>query len=108
MAEAADRDPRSVRWSYVRHWGEARMIMVDSRAGRVLDESGRGMLDEDEFAWVEAAMRRVVDEDVEHLVLSTSLPRPLPHAIHEVERGNEMLARRHLGRPLGWLKIGRA
>src|SRR3712207_6940746 len=54
MAEAADRDPRSVRWSYVRHWGEARMIVIDSRAGRVLDESARGMLDEDEFAWVEA------------------------------------------------------
>jgi PhoD-like phosphatase len=103
MAEAADRDPRSVRWSYVRHWGEARMIMIDSRAGRVLDESARAMLDEDEFAWVEAAMRRAVDEGVEHLVLGTSLPWLLPHAIHEVERWNETLVRRHLGRPLGWV-----
>ena len=103
MAEAADRDPRSVRWSYVRHWGEARMIMVDSRAGRVLEESTRGMLDEDEFAWVEAAMRRAVDEGVEHLVLGTSLPWLLPHAIHQVERWNETLVRRHLGRPLGWV-----
>jgi hypothetical protein len=101
MAEAADRDPRSVRWSYVRHWGEARMVMVDSRAGRVLEESARGMLDEDEFAWVEAAIRRAVDEGVEHLVLGTSLPWLLPHAIHEVERWNETLTRRHQGRPLG-------
>jgi hypothetical protein len=103
MAEAADRDPRSVRWSYVRHWGEARMVVIDSRAGRVLDETARGMLDEDEFAWVEAALRRAVDEGVEHLVLGTSLPWLLPHAIHEVERWNETLVRRHLGRPLGWV-----
>jgi hypothetical protein len=103
MAEAADRDPRSVRWSYVRHWGEARMVMVDSRAGRLLDESARAMLDEGEFAWVEAAMRRAVDEGVEHLVLGTSLPWLLPHAIHEIERWNETLVRRHLGGPLGWV-----
>src|SRR3954469_16121243 len=101
MAEAADRDPRSIRWSYVRHWGEARMIMIDSRAGRVLDEQARGMLDDEEFAWVEAAMRRAVDEGVEHLVLGTSLPWLLPYAIHEIERWNETLAGRHLGRPLG-------
>lgn len=101
MAERADRDPRSIRWSYVRHWGEARLVMVDSRAGRVLDDTARGMLDEAEFAWIEAAMRRAVDEGVEHLVLGTSLPWLLPHAIHEVERWNETLAHRHLGRPLG-------
>src|SRR3712207_1070836 len=103
MAGAADRDPRSVRWSYVRHWGEARMIVIDSRAGRALDESARAMLDDDEFTWVEAAMRRAVDEGVEHLVLGTSLPWLLPHAIHEVERWNETLVRRHVGRPLGWV-----
>ncbi|MGY1642417.1 alkaline phosphatase D family protein [Geodermatophilus sp. SYSU D00703] len=103
MARAADTDPRSVRWSFVRHWGEARMIMVDSRAGRVLDERDRKMLDDDEFAWVEAAMRRAVDEGVEHLVLGTSLPWLLPHAIHGIERWNETLNRRHLGGPVGRL-----
>jgi hypothetical protein len=103
MARAADTDPRSVRWSFVRHWGEARMVMVDSRAGRVLDEGDRKMLDDDEFAWVEAAMRRAVDEGVEHLILGTSLPWLLPHAVHEIERWNETLNRRHLGGPVGWL-----
>ncbi|MGY1591741.1 alkaline phosphatase D family protein [Geodermatophilus sp. SYSU D00708] len=103
MARAADTDPRSIRWSFVRHWGEARMIMVDSRAGRVLDERDRKMLDDDEFAWVEAAMRRAVDEGVEHLILGTSLPWLLPHAVHEIERWNETLNRRHLGGPVGRL-----
>lgn len=103
MARSADRDPRSTRWSYVRHWGDVRMVMVDSRAGRVLEENARGMLDEEEFAWVEAALHRAVEEGVEHLVVGTSLPWLLPHAIHEVERWNETLAGRHLGRPLGRL-----
>ncbi|MGY1823685.1 alkaline phosphatase D family protein [Geodermatophilus sp. SYSU D00079] len=103
MADAADNDPRSVRWSFVRHWGDARMVMIDSRAGRVLDEQRRRMLDDEEFAWVEAALRRAVDEGVEHLVLGTSLPWLLPHAIHELERWNETLNGRHLGRPVGWL-----
>ncbi|MGY1630577.1 alkaline phosphatase D family protein [Geodermatophilus sp. SYSU D01186] len=103
MADAADTEPRSVRWSFVRHWGEARMVMVDSRAGRVLDEHQRRMVDDEEFAWVEAALRRAVDEGVEHLVLGTSLPWLLPHAIHELERWNETLNGRHLGGPVGWL-----
>lgn len=97
MAELADAEPATIRWSFVRHWGDARLIMVDSRAGRVLEEQHRRMLDEDEFAWVEAAMRRAVDEGVEHLILGTSLPWLLPHAIHNVERWNETLNVRHHG-----------
>jgi hypothetical protein len=101
MAQRADEDPTSIRWSYVRHWGDARLIMVDSRAGRVLEESGRRMLDDAEFAWVEAAMARAVDEGVEHLILGTSLPWLLPHAIHNLERWNETLNVRHHGRRRG-------
>ena len=97
MALHADEDPASTRWSYVRHWGDARLIMIDSRAGRVLEESARRMLDDAEFAWVEAAMARAVDEGVEHLILGTSLPWLLPHAIHNLERWNETLNVRHHG-----------
>src|SRR3712207_1870516 len=103
MAELADAEPATIRWSFVRHWGDARLIMVDSRAGRVLEEQHRRMLDEDEFAWVEAAMRRAVEEGVEHLILGTSLPWLLPHAIHNVERWNETLNVRHHGRRRGRL-----
>ncbi|MGY1987399.1 alkaline phosphatase D family protein [Blastococcus sp. SYSU DS0669] len=98
MAELADAEPATIRWSFVRHWGDARLIMVDTRAGRVLEEQHRRMLDEDEFAWVEAAMRRAVHEGVEHLIIGTSLPWLLPHAIHNVERWNETLNVRHHGR----------
>ena len=97
MAERADTEPASTRWSYVRHWGEARLIMIDSRAGRVLDEQRRRMLDDDEFAWVEAAMHRAAREGVQHLIVGTSLPWLLPFAIHNLERWNETLNVRHEG-----------
>ncbi|MDK3257736.1 alkaline phosphatase D family protein [Blastococcus capsensis] len=98
MAVQADADPASTRWSYVRHWGDARLVMIDSRAGRVLEETGRRMLDDAEFAWVEAAMRRAAEEGVEHLILGTSLPWLLPHAVDSLERWNATLNRRHHGR----------
>jgi hypothetical protein len=103
MARAADEEPESVRWSYVRHWGPARLVMVDSRAGRVLAEDDRKMLDDDEFAWVDHAVQQAVEDGVDHLLIGTSLPWLLPHAIHDIERWNETLATRHAGRPLGRL-----
>jgi hypothetical protein len=103
MARHADEQPASIRWSFVRHWGDARLIMIDSRAGRMLEEEHRRMLDDAEFEWVEAAMHRAVDEGVEHLILGTSLPWLLPHAIHNLERWNETLNVRHVGRWRGRL-----
>ena len=76
--------------------------MIDSRAGRVLEEQRRRMVDDEEFAWIEAAMQRAADEGVQHLILGTSLPWLLPHAIHNLERWNETLNVRHeraLARP---------
>jgi phosphodiesterase/alkaline phosphatase D-like protein len=101
LAQRADGQPESMRWSYVRHWGETRLVMLDSRAGRVLDEQHRTMLDDAEFDWVEAAMRNAVNEGVQHVVLGASLPWLLPHAIHDLERWNETLNVRHNGRLRG-------
>jgi hypothetical protein len=103
LAGRADAEPAGIRWSFVRHWGAARLVMIDSRAGRVLDEPARRMLDDTEFDWVEAAMHRAVDDGVRHLVLGTSLPWLLPPAIHHLERWNETINVRHHGRPLGRL-----
>ncbi|GAB3362079.1 alkaline phosphatase D family protein [Modestobacter lapidis] len=103
LARAADREPRSVRWSYVRHWGSARLIMVDSRAGRVLAEGDRKILDDDEFDWVDGAVRNAVSDGVEHVLIGTSLPWLLPHAVHDIERWNETLTSRHAGKLLGRL-----
>jgi len=101
MAEGADGDPTAFRWSYVRHWDHVRLVMVDSRAGRVLAEHDRQILDDTEFTWVEAAVREAVADGVDHVLVGTSLPWLLPHAIHDVERWNQTLAARHHGRLLG-------
>jgi hypothetical protein len=103
MAHIADVEPASRRWSYVRHWGPARLIMVDSRAGRVLDEGDRKILDDDEFDWVDAAVQNAVTDGVDHLLIGTSLPWLLPHSVHDLERWNETLSVRHSGKPLGRL-----
>ncbi|SDG75493.1 PhoD-like phosphatase [Klenkia brasiliensis] len=103
MAEGADGDPTAFRWSYVRHWDHVRLVMVDSRAGRVLAEHDRQILDDAEFTWVEQALREAVADGVEHVLVGTSLPWLLPHAIHDVERWNETLAVRHHGKLLGRL-----
>jgi len=103
MARAADVEPHTVRWSYVRHWGPTRLIMVDSRAGRVLEEDDRKILDDEEFEWVEAAVRNAVSDGVDHLLIGTSLPWLLPHSVHDLERWNETLSVRHAGKPLGRL-----
>ena len=101
MAERADTEPGAVSWSYVRHWGTARMVVVDSRAGRVLDEQRRRMLGDAEFDWVEACLARAAADGVQHLVVGTSLPWLLPHAVDAIERWDATLVARHEGRPLG-------
>jgi hypothetical protein len=103
MAVRADTEPHAVRWSYLRHWGDVAMVVIDSRAGRVLEERERRMTDDEEFAWVEATMRRAVEDGVAHLIIGTSLPWLLPHGIHFLERWNETLAARHVGRWRGRL-----
>ncbi|MGW2053890.1 alkaline phosphatase D family protein [Streptomyces sp. NPDC001840] len=52
FATEADRDPACVRWSYRRDFGRTRLLMVDSRGARVLEESRRAMLDKSEEQWV--------------------------------------------------------
>jgi PhoD-like phosphatase len=103
MARAADEQPDSIRWSFVRHWGEVRLIMVDTRAGRSLQEDDRKIVDDIEFDWVEGAVRRSVEDGVEHVLIGTSLPWLLPHAVHDIERWNETISVRHHGRFLGRL-----
>ncbi len=96
LADAAADDPdgvRRVRWSYRRQLGRVRLLMIDSRAGRVLSGGRRAMLDDAEFAWVEDAAETDAAE-VDHLLLGTSVPWLLPPAISHAESVNEAACRR--------------
>nr|WSY55272.1 alkaline phosphatase family protein [Streptomyces sp. NBC_00886] len=80
----ADAEPASVRWSYRRDFGRVRLLMVDSRAARVLDEQNRAMLDPGEAEWLRT--QALTDPaSYDHLLIGTSLPWLLPHLIHDAE-----------------------
>jgi len=94
MAGDADADPTSVRWSFRWDLDRARLVMVDSRCGRMLDEDDRTMLDEEEFSWVERAVLADAADPVDHVLVGSSLPWLLPSAIHDAQSMNERAASR--------------
>ncbi len=96
FASRADVDPASVRWSYRRDFGRVRLLMVDSRAARVLEERHRSMLDPGEADWLrtEALTDRA---SYDHLLIGTSLPWLLPHLVHDAEAWDAALSRGERG-----------
>ncbi|MGW3014810.1 alkaline phosphatase D family protein [Streptomyces longwoodensis] len=106
FAERADAEPESVRWSYRRDFGRVRLLMVDSRAARVLAEDERAMLDPGEEEWLrdEALTDR---ESYDHLLVGTSLPWLLPHLVHDAEAWDAALSRGERGGRDGrWARFG--
>jgi hypothetical protein len=102
FVQAADREAdgaKGARWSYRRDFGRVRLLVIDTRCGRVLDEGRRSMLSEPEFAWIESQ----VDGDYDHLLVGSSLPWLLPRAVHDIESWNEALCARGNGRRRNWL-----
>jgi hypothetical protein len=92
----ADADPTTVRWSYRRDFGRVRLLMVDSRAARVLDEQHRAMLDPGEADWLRT--EALTDPgSYDHLLIGTSLPWLLPHLIHDAESWDAALCRGERG-----------
>jgi len=91
----ADREVEGTRWSFCRDIGPARLVMMDSRAGRVLEPGARSMFDEDEWRWIEEHARG----DCKHLLLGTSLPLLLAPGMHYLEAWDEALCDGAWGRP---------
>ncbi|MFB4302066.1 alkaline phosphatase D family protein [Actinomadura sp. NTSP31] len=88
FAERADKQPGTMRWSYAHDWGDTRLIVVDSRCSRLLTPDRRGMLDDEEFRWLNEQCQGGVD----HLLIASSLPFLLPRTIHHAESWNEAVA----------------
>ncbi|MFD4551928.1 alkaline phosphatase D family protein [Streptomyces sp. NPDC058466] len=103
FASQADTDPASVRWSYRRDFGRTRVLMVDSRAARVLEEKSRAMLDAGEAAWLR---EQVLDApgSYDHLLIGTSLPWLLPPLVHHAESWDAALCRGERG--ARWARFG--
>jgi hypothetical protein len=89
FALEADREIEGRRWSFCRDFGRTRLVAVDCRAGRVLDEDKRKMVDDDEWNWIVEEARG----DVDHLLLGMSDPYLLAPGMHDFQAWNESLCR---------------
>jgi hypothetical protein len=95
LADRADAETdgeKGVRFSFRWDIGRARLLMVDSRNGRILDEGRHLILGESEFSWLER--QAVAPGAVDHLLIGTSIPWLLPHAIGDLETVNEIASAR--------------
>ncbi len=94
-AERINSTEAGTRWSYCRDFGRTRAIFVDSRAGRVLKEDRRAMVDDDEWDWI-------VDRsegDFDHLLIATTVPFLLSPGFDRLEAWNERVADGAWGAP---------
>src|SRR6185369_17160632 len=58
------------RWSFARTFGDARLVVIDSRAGRDVTPGARRLIGDEEWAWVAEQARR----PARHLLLASSVP----------------------------------
>jgi hypothetical protein len=99
FAARVDRSPDSYRWSYSRDLATSRLVVIDSRAARVLSADDRQMIDPKARAWFDEQLCG----DVDHLIVGTSLPYLLPSGLHDLEAWNEAVAAGAWGRrPIGF------
>ncbi|WP_323959584.1 alkaline phosphatase family protein [Arthrobacter sp. JZ12] len=99
VVEEADQDPERYRWSFCRDYGDVRLIVLDSRAARVLEPGQRSMLDRKELQWLDERMQG----GRRHLLVATSLPFLLPRGLHHIEDWNAVLADGRWGERLALL-----
>ena len=85
FAAKDDSEREGKRWSYYRDLGSTRLIVMDSRTGRVLEEGRRSIFDEGEWEWVQDKARGGFD----HLLIGTSDPYLLAPGLHYLEAWNE-------------------
>lgn len=83
------------RFNFVRDIGRVRLVMIDSRNGRVLDPGKRQMVDDDQWKWVVDACHA----DVDHLLIGTSLPMFVPGGMHDLQVWSEAICDGAWGRP---------
>src|SRR5205823_12440374 len=86
-AARADQHREGIRWSFHRDLGPNRVIVMDSRVGRVLKEGRRSIFDESEWQWIQGQ----IEGDFDHLLIATSDPYLLAHGMHYGEAWGERI-----------------
>jgi hypothetical protein len=86
-ASEIDSTGSGTRWSFCRDFGRTRAIFIDSRAGRVLEEDRRAIVDKEEWDWISAQ----AEGDFDHLLIATTVPFLLSPGFHHLEAWNERM-----------------
>ncbi len=94
LARSWDRESAATRWTFYRDFGDTRLLVLDSRAARVLSDGRRQMIDDDEWDWVVDHSSGAFD----HLIIASTLPVFLPIGIHHLQAWNEALCAGRWGR----------
>lgn len=95
-AAVARDEVAGTRWSFVRDFGATRLVVLDSRGGRIVeDDAARQMLSDEQWAWASQQLTG----DVEHLLVATTLPLFIAPGLHALEGWNEAVCAGAWGRP---------
>ncbi len=84
---------------FIRDVGRVRLVMIDSRNGRVLRPGERRMVDAGEWRWVVDSCK----VDVDHLLIGTSLPLFVPVGLYDLQIWSERICDGAWGRPGRWV-----
>ena len=90
LARQWDRESAASRWAFYRDFGDTRLLVLDSRAARVLSDGRRQMIDDDEWDWIVEHSRGRVrpHRDREHLAgVPTDRDPPPPVVERDALRG---------------------
>jgi hypothetical protein len=87
FAEHAHLVGSGTRWSFCRDVGGTRAIFLDSRAGRVLEEDRRAMVDDEEWQW----FAEHAAGDFDHLLIATTVPFLLSPGFDRLEAWSEQV-----------------
>jgi PhoD-like phosphatase len=94
-ADRAYENRQGLRWSYHRDLCGTRVLVMDSRGGRVLEEGRRSIFDEEEREWLWGQ----AEGDFDHLLIATSVPFLLSHGLHYLESWSEGVCDGNWGKP---------
>ena len=89
-----DREPASSRFAFHRDFGRSRLVVIDSRAARVLAEGRRDMVDDEEWQWIAEHARGAYD----HLIIASTLPVFMTPGVDGLEAWNEAVCSGAWGR----------
>jgi hypothetical protein len=94
FARAVDREPAASRFAFHRDFGRSRLVVIDSRAARVLAGGRHDMVDDEEWQWIADHAAGAYD----HLIIASTLPVFMTPGIDGLEAWNEAVCSGAWGR----------